>query len=254
MNHPRLDREIEALLEQVSADLLDRGARATLLVGSHAKGTARPDSDVDIFAVGEGPHESFFIVDGHRVSVHWWQPEQARERIFQPQSAFLAVSAWRDAVVIDDPHGLGVELQTQAREWRWEAIEAEADAWVVDKLVGWAEYVMKLAAAVEAGRELDARALAAEITLRVAEVCAVQSRLLAESENGLWEQIAIAGGPEWRRAQEQAFAAHGESAAEAATGAIRLFELAVGEADELFDEEQRELVEHALATSRSRSE
>ena len=42
--------------------------------------------------------------------------------------------------MLQDPTGIGAELQREAREWTWEKIEREADAWVADKLVVWSEY------------------------------------------------------------------------------------------------------------------
>ena len=36
------------------------------------------------------------------------------------EEALLAVRAWRDGVLIDDPTGVGEELQREAREWTWD--------------------------------------------------------------------------------------------------------------------------------------
>jgi hypothetical protein len=40
------------------------------------------------------------------------------------------------------------------REWTWDKIEREADAWVADKLVLWSEYLPKLAGGARGAAEL----------------------------------------------------------------------------------------------------
>jgi hypothetical protein len=239
-----VDEEIRALAERVSKRLVDQGAKATLLTGSHARGNARPDSDVDIFAVGEGPSGWMEIVDGRLVSVYWWSAEETRRRMLDPEFAVLAVRAWRDGILLDDPTGVGAELQREANEWTWEKIEREADAWVAEKLVVWAEYVMKLAAAVSGDRRLDAAAIRAQLVVELAELFAVRRRMIEESENGFWETVAELGGQRWRTALERALLETDEQAATA--GALELFELLVDDMREALDERQREVVDHAL--------
>ncbi len=239
-----MDAEIRRLVAEVSARLVEQGAKATLLTGSHARGQARDDSDVDIFAVGDGPSGWMEIADGRLVAVYWWPPEEIRRRMLNPEDALLAVRSWRDGVLIDDPTGVGAELKREASEWTWAKIEREADAWVADKLVVWGEYLPKLARAVSSGRLLDAAAIRAQLTVQLAELLAVRRRLMEQSENGFWETVAEAGGSEWHAALEQALGLHGDDAA--ASGAVELYRLLVDDASELLDERQRAVVEHAL--------
>jgi predicted nucleotidyltransferase len=246
-----MDAEIRALVDDVSRRLVEQGAKATLLTGSHARGQARPDSDVDLFAVGDGPQGWMEIADARLVAVYWWTPAEIRRRLMDPESALLTVRSLRDAVVIDDPTGVGAELQQEAREWTWEKIEREADAWVADKLVVWSEYLPKLRGALDAGRLMDAAAVRAQLTVQLAELFAVRRRLTEESENGFWETIADAGGPEWRSALERALAPDSDEAA-GADAASELFRMVAQDAEPLLDERQRAVVEYALAASRSR--
>jgi hypothetical protein len=136
--------------------------------------------------VGEGPEGSLDVVDGRLISVYWWTAEDVRRRLMNPESALLPVGSWRDGVLIHDPTGVGAEVQQEARDWSWEKIEREADEWVADKLVMWAEYLPKLAGALEGGRLLDCAALRSRITLQLAELFAVHRRLIEASENGFW--------------------------------------------------------------------
>jgi predicted nucleotidyltransferase len=242
-----VDEEIRALAERVSRRLVEQGAKATLLTGSHARGNARPDSDVDVFAVGEGPSGWMEVADGRLVSVYWWSAEETRRRMLDPEFAVLAVRAWRDGILLDDPTGVGVELQREANEWTWEKIEREADAWVAEKLAVWAEYVMKLAAAVGANRRLDAGAIRAQLVVELAELFAVRRRVVEESENGFWETLADLGGGRWRTALERALLDGDEEAANA--GVVELFTLLVEDTRESLDERQQAVVAHGLAAA-----
>jgi hypothetical protein len=188
------------------------------------------------------------VIDGRLVAVYWWTAEEVRRRLMDPEEAVLTVRAWRDGVLLDDPAGVGAELQREAREWTWDKIEREADAWVAEKLVVWAEYLPKLAGALEADRRLDAAALRSRLTVQLAELFAVRRRLIEESENGFWETVADAGGPRWRTTLEQALAVDGAERA-AAEGAVEFFRLLADDVGSLLDERQRAVIEHALAAS-----
>jgi hypothetical protein len=241
-----LDPVVRRIVDEVGSRLLEQGAKAVLLTGSHARGEAAPDSDVDVFAVGDGPAESFDLVHGRLVGVHWWTPDTVRQRMLRPESAVVAVLGWRDALVVHDPQGVAAELKREADEWSWQKIEREADLWVCDQLVGWAEYVMKLVRALRSGRELDAAALRAQTVLKLAELLAVRRRVVSPSENGLWATIADAGGEEWRAAEQRALGTSGEDVESSARAAVRLFELLAADVSELLDDRQREVIEHAL--------
>jgi predicted nucleotidyltransferase len=245
-----MDPEIQSLTTEMSKRLVDQGAQATLLTGSHARGTARPDSDVDLVAVGEGPEGWMELRGGRLVSVYWWSAEEVRRRLVDPEKALLAVRAWRDGVVLDDPTGVGAELQREAHDWTWERIDREADAWVAEKLVVWSEYARKLIGAVDDGRLLDAAAIRAQLTVQLAEIFAVHRRLSEESENGFWETVAEAGGQHWRSTLERALR-NGDDA-DATAAAIDLVRILVTETEDLLDDRQRAVIDYALGASRSR--
>jgi len=233
----------------VSRRLLDQGAKAIVLTGSHARVTARPHSDIDLFAIGDGPNPRLEWVDDRFVGVYWFTPDEVRQRMTHPASALFAVWGWRDGLIVDDPHGIAAELQREAHDWTWDKIGAEADAWVAERLEVYAEYAQKLVGALDNERELDACALRSQLALGLADVCAVRHRLTAESENGFWETVADADGADWRAAQERAFAKNGESVADSAAGALTMFALLAEGSGRLLDDRQRVVVENALKTS-----
>lgn len=63
-------------------------------------------------------------------------PEEVRRRLGDPEQASIVVRAWRDAVLLHDPDGVASELQQEAERWSWDAIDARADLWVREQLVG----------------------------------------------------------------------------------------------------------------------
>jgi Nucleotidyltransferase domain len=243
----RLDPEVRAIVECAADRAIAEGAKAVLLTGSQARGSASPGSDIDLFVVGDGPAESHEIVDGHLLSVHWWTPEQARQRMSDPPSAFVSVFAWRDAEVVADPLGVGAELKQVARDWSWDALGSEADAWVADRLLALAEYVSKLARALEDGRYLDAAATRSHLALALAEVGAVVNRITSRSENGLWETIADSGDARWRELLARALAAGKEDVTTSGEAALQLFRWLASSIEPTLQPAQRAVMEYALA-------
>jgi len=248
MGKPRAitDANVKATVARVSKRLLDQGAKATLLTGSHARGQASASSDIDLFAVGDGPSEHVDLVDGQTVSVHWFRPEDARQRLESPESAVVSVAGWADALLVDDPVGVGAELQREAREWSWERIGAEADAHVIERVVGASEWARKLGGAIAADRRMDVAALTADLALRLGRLIAVHRRVNAQSENGLWDAIAEAAPAEWASDLRAALRAGDEPLDEAARAALRLFRAVADDVAELLDDRERAIVDHAL--------
>jgi predicted nucleotidyltransferase len=245
-----LDGELRGIVASLVERLAGEGARAVVLTGSVARGTAKPDSDVDLFAVGQGPAEQHEVVDGRLAGIHWFTSEDVRRRLSEPEQAPLAARAWRDALVLHDPDGVAAELQREARRWRWEDIAARADVWAREQLVGWAEYLPKLRRAVEEDRTLDASALAAETALKLAQIVAVANHVTAESENGFWESVAQSAAGSWRESFEQALGSRANSVRDAAEAAVRLFEFAAAGLEGRLDADEEAVLARALETAR----
>ena len=246
MGLDRLDPKVRAVVEGAARRLTDEGAKAVLLTGSHARGRASPDSDIDVFVVGDGPAEVHEVVEGRLVSIHWWTPEQARQRLSDPSSAFVAAFAWCDAEVVEDPLGVGAELKQVALDWTWDALGSEADSWAADRLVALAEYVPKLERALEESRCLDAAATRSHLALALAEVGAVVNRITARSENGLWETIADSGDERWRELLTRALAAGDEDVSTSAEATVELFRWLASAVEGTLQPAQRAVVEHVL--------
>ncbi len=228
------------------------GAEAAVLVGSHARGDAGPDSDVDVLAVG--PRTFSFRLErrgGLLVSISSRLPEAYRREMADPGSVGTAVPGWREAVVLHDPEGKAGALIEEAKAWTWESLERRCDGWVAEEITSLAEEVHKLAAALRAGHRTTAAVQRSILAVRLAPIMAVHHRILYGSENRLWDLVADAMGEEWRQAQSAAFGLRfglrGEPFEETCRAALRLYSLAADEAHAPLDERQHKVVRRARA-------
>ena len=239
-----LSSQARAVADRLVPRLVTDGARAVALVGSHARGDAGIDSDLDLAVVGEGPHYRLEVIDGVLVSLGWAPEDVQRRRLDDPQYLGTHVSGWREAVVLHDPDGVAVSIQREALEWTWDRVEL--GAWVAESITGHAEEAQKLTASLRAGKVSAAAVQRSVLALRLPAILALHLRILYGSENELWDRVAEALGPDWRDAQSAALGLGGESLETSCEAALQLFVLASREVDALFDERQRAVLEHAL--------
>ena len=90
-----------------------------------------------------------------------------------------------------------------------------------------------------------AAAILSQLALHLAGFLSVHHRILYESENELWSEVADATGEDYARRQEIALGVVGTSLEEAARAAMDLFGMAAAQTAHLLDETQRAVVAHA---------
>ena len=137
---------------RVAEELVERGARAVVLVGSYARGDAVPESDLDLLVVG--PQAFSWRLerrDNFLVSVSALPFEQHREAFALPDKVCSVVPGWRGALVLYDANGLAASLIEEARVWTWGPIERRCDERVAEEVTGYAEEEHKLVAALHSG-------------------------------------------------------------------------------------------------------
>lgn len=160
-----------------------------------------------------------------------------------------AVPGWREAVILHDPDGVATRLKDAAFTWSWDQLDDRPDEWVAEQLVGFAEEVQKLIAALKRRHTLTAAVQRNLLALRLARILSVRHRLLYGSENRLWDQVAEQMDAEWRRAEAAAFSTDGESFETSCIAALRLFRLATDRVRSSLDQRQTAVVQKALAAA-----
>lgn len=235
-----------SVAREVAEELAGDGAEAVVLVGSHARGDARPDSDVDVLAVG--PREFSYRLErrgGLLISTSSRPLRAYRAELKDPRFVCSAVPGWREAVPLHDPEGLATALIHEAQEWRWGPLEERCDGWVAGEITSLAEEIHKLVAALRIEGLSGAAIQRSLLAIRLAPILAVHRRILYGSENRLWDLLSEAMGKEWRRAQHAALGLGDEPFEQTCEAASRLYALAVEEVSPLLDERQISVVDYA---------
>lgn len=239
------------LTRQLVAELIQDGAEAVVLTGSHARGTATDASDLDFVVIGDGPSYLLDVREGVLVAQAWANVDEHRRRLSEPGEVGTAVPGWREAVLLHDPDAVAATLKQEALDWSWEQVEDHCDRWVAEKLIGYAEEVQKLVAAMRDERKLIAAVQRDLLAVRLAPILAVHQRLLYGTENVLWDRVGDAMGLEWRQEQAAALATGGESFEQSCIAALCLFRLAVAAVQPLLDDRQLAVTRRALALARN---
>jgi hypothetical protein len=243
---PTISPQVWTAVRRAGDGLREAGAEAIVLVGSHARGTATTESDIDLLVLGDGPEYQLERLNGFLVSTSWKSVEQVRDAFRDPFEAAGSVPAWRVALLVDDPAERAAGLREEARNWSWDVVgESVCDAAVAEQLYGYAEEVHKLVNNLERGRPRVAAVQRSVIALRMARIVALHERLLYETEDDLWDLLSRQLGHEWERAQAAALSEGGEPIAESCRAALELFALAIRHTRRVFSARQLEVAAFA---------
>jgi hypothetical protein len=239
---------VRRAIDEMARRLVDAGAKAVVLTGSHARSAAGPDSDIDITAIGDDPDGTRMeVLDSQLFSVAWRTESGERDALRDPARAGAAVPAWRSVQILHDPHRVAAALQHEARAWDWEDIGAAGDKWVAEQVTGFAEEVHKLVAARRWDDMLRMAIQGSILALRLGPIMAVAERIMYESENVLWHLLDERLGDPWRSTQAAALGIGAPSAHASTAASLELYRLVAAAADPHLDARQRTVVERALA-------
>lgn len=239
-------RRALAVARRAANELAHGGARAVVLTGSWARGDARRESDIDLWAIGRRRGNRILARDGFLVTVALTTPTAERRKLRDPQRVGGCVPGWRIARPLYDPSGIAAGLRSEARRFRWTSLGASADRWVADQTVAWAEEAIKLVRALAVGSRETAAVQRNLLVDALGFVVAVRLRQFWDSENEFWERIGRRAGGRWARAQRAALGLSGVGFEESCRAALELYARTARTVLPCLSREQRTIVEQTL--------
>jgi len=202
-----------------AADLSDPAANSAnhivgvALLGSYARGGATRYSDVDVVRFAErepeseGDHYSgdrytLRLVDERIVSVTTTSLAAKRAELARPEDAVMAVAGLRQARILLDRAGALAALLAEAHAFQWAPLQARADAYASELLMGLAEEAGKIMGALARGDESACAYGALGLLPGLTRAVIVQRGVLLRSENAFFSQPQEAVGRDsaWARA------------------------------------------------------
>jgi hypothetical protein len=240
-----MDRKVLMASRAVSRRLARQGAEAVVLFGSRVRGDAYEESDIDIHVIGRRSHYELEQNQGFLISVAWMTPGKHRQAFRDPSQASGIISAWRNAAIIYDPHGIARDLKKEARSWRWQPLSKQADKWVAEELTGWAEEVHRLIGNLQLGRRVAAAVQRSVLAIKMAPILAVHHRILYDTENQLWNLVSARMSTEWAQLQSIALGEGDQGFEDTCKAALQLYAMAAQEVRHLLNQRQLQVVAHA---------
>jgi hypothetical protein len=193
------------------------GMHSVALVGSHVRGEAGPYSDIDLVRfLGQDteslPDSGSHLVDGRLVVVSDVRPADIETWFSHPEKALNHIPGLRQARPLLDRDGRLARLQQRAEAFTWdEEIQARANAWASEQMVGWIEEVHKGLEGLRRnniGRLLNARF---GLSWGLSRVMQVQRGVFLSGDNDFFTAVeeAIGRDTEWARLRRIVFSVEG---------------------------------------------
>jgi hypothetical protein len=246
---PLSDLFLQSALEQIdSPDVIGVG-----VVGSYARGQASKYSDVDfdifVSKLPENPYE--------RYTMRYWDDklkytllEDERSALTNPLRAIWAVPGLRGMRILLDKDGSMAALQQAAQGFDWSSLQAAANEYAAEQIMGNAEEVHKILNGL--AREHESTVLYASwgLVKNMLETVAVQRGILIVSENRYFDLIqdSVGRDSEWTRAFRIAWGldAGGSAYQQRGAAALTLYRLSADMFDGLIPEKHRAVVNKTL--------
>jgi hypothetical protein len=195
---------LQSALAQIdSPDVIGVG-----VVGSYARGQESKYSDVDfdIFVgrLPENPYDRYTLRywDNKLVSLKYTLLEDERSALTNPRRAIWAVPGLRGMRVVLDKDGSMGALQQAAAEFEWSSLQAIADVYAAEQIMGNAEEVHKILSGLARQHESTVLYASWGLVKNMLETVAVQRGILIVSENRYFDLIqdSVGRDSEWTRA------------------------------------------------------
>ncbi len=171
-----------------------------MLHGSYARGDAIPFySDVDTVRIVQETssllrHKRYIWRDGYLISFSTRPLSVYREWFATPERAIFAVPGVQEARILIDKDGTFSAFQQVAKAFRWESLQAAADAYSSQLLLEQTEMVLKLLRARVLHDKIALMDMTLEIFSAATEAIAVHRGVLITNGNTYYHQVQEAVG------------------------------------------------------------
>src|SRR5215216_4442949 len=243
---------LQSVIEKIdSPDVLGVG-----IVGSYARGQEAKYSDVDIdiyvSKMPENPYDRYTLRywDDKLVSLKRTLLEEERLALTDPCRAIWAVPGIRGMKILLDKDGSMAALQKAAQDFDWSSLQAAADGYAAEQIMGNAEEVHKILNGLAGGHESTVLYATWGLVKSMLEAVSVQKGILIVSENRYFDLIqdSVGRDSKWTGAFRTAWGlGHSSSQYEVrGAAALNLYCLSAEMFDLLIPEKHRDVVNRTL--------
>lgn len=249
---PLSDSFIRSALTQIdSPDVSGVG-----IVGSYARKQESKYSDVDfdifVSKLPENPYDRYSLRywDEKLASLKYTLLADERAALLDPRRAIWAVPGLRGMKILLDKGGALSALQQAAQDFDWSPLQAAADEFAAEAIMGNAEEVHKILSGLARGHESTVLYATWGLVKNMLEAVAVQRGLMIVSENRYFDLIqdSVGRDSKWTRAFRSAWGLDPNASQYQSRGAaaLTLYRLSALMFDGLIPEKHRELVDRTL--------
>ena len=246
------DSFIQSVLEKIdSPDVIGVG-----IEGSYARGQESKYSDVDfdIFVsnLSESEYDRYTLRywDDKLVSLKYVLLDDERAALKDPRRAIWAVPGLSGMKIVLDKDGSLTALQKAAQKFDWSPLQAIADEFAAEQVMGCAEEIHKILSGLARGHESTVLYASWGLVKNMLETVAVQRGLMIVSENRYFDLIqeAVGRDTKWTSAFRTAWGLDSTSSQYQSRGAaaLTLYRLTAAMFDDLIPDKHREVVRNTL--------
>lgn len=246
------DLFIQSVLEKIdSPEVIAVG-----MVGSYARGQQSKYSDVDldiyVNQLPENPYDRYTLRywDNKLVSLKYVSLEDERAALSNPRRAIWVVPGLQGMKILLDKDGSLAELQRIAYLFDFSLLQAEADEFAAEEIMGNAEEVHKILNGLTRSHESTVLNATWGLVKNMLEAVAVQRGVMMVSENRYFDLIqeSVGRDTKWTRAFRTAWGLdpHASQYQSRGAAALTLYRLTLTMFDGLIPEKHREVVSNTL--------
>jgi hypothetical protein len=243
---------IQAVLEKIDAPYVI----GVSIVGSYSRGQEGKYSDVDfdifVSKLPEDQYDRYTLRYWNRklVSLKYTLLDDERSALTNPRRAIWAIPGLRGMKIFLDKDGSLTELQKSAQDFDWSTVQALADEYAAEQVMGCAEEVHKILNGLVRRHESTVLYATWGLVKNMLEAVAVQHGILIVSENRYFDLIqdSVGRDSKWTNAFRTAWGLVSSSSQyqSRGTAALTLYRLTAAMFDELIPEKHRDVVNNTL--------